>query len=58
MNHKNTENTCHIAGNMPFFETNHELAVLLHTENTIQLLKKCTYPYYNIKIKKYLAYDF
>ena len=31
------------------------LAVLLHTENMIQLLKKCTYPYYNTKIKKMLS---
>ena len=23
MNHKNTENACHSAGNMPFFEINH-----------------------------------
>ena len=22
MNHKNTENSCHVAGNMPFFEIN------------------------------------
>ena len=31
------------------------LAVLLHTENMIQLPKKCTYPNYNTKIEKYLA---
>ena len=37
MNHKNTENTCHGAVNMPFFDMTLliMLAVLLHTENMI-----------------------
>ena len=30
MNHKNTENSCHGAGNMPFFKTNHVGSIAAH----------------------------
>ena len=29
-NHKNTENVCHGAGNMPFFEINHAGSIAVH----------------------------
>ena len=30
MNHKNTKNSCHGAGNMPFFEINHAGSIVAH----------------------------
>ena len=30
MNHKNTENSCHGAGNMSFFEVNHAGSIAAH----------------------------
>ena len=43
MNHKDTENKCHSAGNVQFFKINHagawQYGCSLHIKNMIQLLK-------------------
>ena len=54
MNHIDTKNICHGAGNMPFFEINPAGSIAAHWKyDSITVLKKCTCPYNNTKIKKY-----